>query len=521
MLREYDAAGVIVRSTMLVPSSVSGGTDVATSSFQYGDFALPATSGEVYVRWGNTVVAIPIDGTSNGSLALPGCGEPCVGYLAPTGGNRVVVVHGFHIGKPGGSPTDGADMVLQVLGSSSLTALEADNGGNFSTYRSAFVPIGDGAAIANGSLFRVNGVGSRVWSLGPDAIHIGSDPAYWLGVVQLQDGSLRAAGITLSSPTVAVGGFTADGVLLPSYGKNGLAVIPGTSVVTSMEPLRDGSVLVAHKSSAPSGNAYDIVKLDPQGRVDESFGGPRVSRGSAPGSVRVPFTLTGGVWPRQVSSLDERSLRMHEASNGDVLVSMRVRDLCLQSASGSIESSDLRTRVIRIPRSGADGMLPDRSGNLYTVLRSQQRFVGTPRCDLVQSFGGSAEINTGAGRDIVNVIGRGQAMRIATGPGNDIVDGPQHGRATILGGSGNDVLRAGWNAASRIVGGPGRDIIIGSRRSDTINTVDGRGGDRINCHDSRLKGRKNDDTVLIDRGDHTYDCTRVRIVPTRAARTSR
>lgn len=516
VLQEYDERGAPVTERRIDLPATASQAGSPASAFQYGDFAFAAEPGSLFVRWGGSITSIPVDA---GSIAAPSTTPDCPGcaraFVTPDGTGSVLVTRG--IGYPG----SGAELSRWSLTApSERTSFAPPSGGRFPNLRTAFTPV-DGGVVASISgqdgVVRFDRKGAPVWRATTNSLLVSGKPVNWGLVTSMPDGSLRIAGTTTvdqegsSTSALVVGALTSEGTPILDFGmEGGLTVVRGMSIQDgAIKSLRDGSFVVgsllADAAFGPRQRPeYQIVKFDARGQIDTSFGGPKLSRGSLPGTARVPFAL----WSHRLSVVGARSFQIAESRTGDLLIARRVQDPCTQTTNASITYQEQLTRVVRLPITRAAGMHPDRVGNLHTLPRTQHRFIGTARCDLVQSFGGNIDIRTGAGRDVVNVQGNG-IMRIAMGSGNDLVDGPATGRATILGGTGDDTLRAGWSGPSRIVAGQGRDIVVGSYRRDIIDVVDGRAGDLVTCYDSKLRGTRSDDLVRVDPGDRTIDCRNV------------
>ncbi len=137
--------------------------------------------------------------------------------------------------------------------------------------------------LPDGSLDTGFGSGGKVQTA------IGTGNALGYGLALAADGRLVLAGVALlgSADHFAAARYAADGSLDASFGASGVAVVPvlSGSSARGVQVLADGSVLLA--GGAVSGVRSDItlVRLDPAGSPDGTFGG---------GSGKVTTNLSGG-----------------------------------------------------------------------------------------------------------------------------------------------------------------------------------------------------------------------------------
>lgn len=109
-------------------------------------------------------------------------------------------------------------------------------------------------------------------------------------------------------------------------------------------------------------------------------------------------------------------------------------------------------------------------------------------------------IDGGEGNNTIN--GSGGDDTLDGGVGNDLLLGGV-GTDALEGGSGNDTLDGGLGN-DRLGGGTGNNRIFGGTGNDRLDGWDGTGGDVLRCG----AGRR--DTAMVDRGDATFGCERVR-----------
>ncbi|MCW2921566.1 MAG: enzyme repeat protein [Thermoleophilia bacterium] len=475
--------------------------------FNSGVYAHEASANSLFLPWGYDLARVSIDGSGE-VVSRRWPNQSVLGFVQASADGSL-----YHWGQstlePGLRPGDRQPSLYRDLADGQLGP-----GTEFSI-PSTSVPLRDSrygvAVLADGvavtglsEVRRYDSSGGLAWSYQTSLLGIPGFDVWAYVLAPLGDGSIVVAGSArnvtdASQSRIAVWKLTADGRIDSSFGDGaGYTVLPkGAGGLSLLKVWRDGSIL-----SGWGVGDVSLTRLTRTGALDSSFGtGGRVT---IPMQVGTEASAFGA----------ERTVRVDEAPNGDILLSQQAVDPCRHVSNEKVPLASRETRVIRLrgsARAGAD--LAGRYGNLTLLGPGSDRFSGTTGCDLVRSLGGNDAVSTGGGRDVVNLLGRGNSV-VSTGAGNDVVDGPAGGFMVANGGAGNDILRARPSAAVKLVGGPGRDVLIGSYgvRRDVLNAIDGFGGDIVRCSDSRRPSGGSPDVVRMDAGDRALDCEHVVVV---------
>jgi len=138
------------------------------------------------------------------------------------------------------------------------------------------------------------------------------------------------------------------------------------------------------------------------------------------------------------------------------------------------------TQVIN-PTTTPASSVPFGSGQNIIGTAGDNRLIGTPGADVIQTFAGNDNIAGGDGADV-----------ILTGGGNDSVGG----------GAGNDQVAAGAGN-DQVAGGGGDDLLYGGKGSDLVDGGDGNdivSGDKGN---DIVSGGSGNDTAYGGQGEDT------------------
>lgn len=130
-------------------------------------------------------------------------------------------------------------------------------------------------------------------------------------------------------------------------------------------------------------------------------------------------------------------------------------------------------------------------GDYVTGTDAADRFTGSSGTDRYSGGAGNDNISLGSGDDCA--IGEGGTDTINGGSGNDMLIAG--GTDTVVGGSGRDLIFI----SSEIEQGTGQASVQAGSDSDVVISLDGEGGDRIDCGGGT-------DYVLADEGDILTNC---------------
>jgi uncharacterized delta-60 repeat protein len=306
------------------------------------------------------------------------------------------------------------------------------------------------------------------------------------------DGKIVLAGTArpdrVSSGTAfALSRFRPSGEIDPSFGGDGRAVVgfgdhrfdAATAVVM------DGARIIAAGSTAQqsyptTGDSFALARVNPDGRLDPSFGS---------GDGRVETTFAAG-----------RSAAMAAIADRGLLVAGSVNGCTF----GPECEGDLALAAYELGGPPLVGC----AGGFATVLGTpgEDDLFGTPGSDVIVGLGGADSISAGTGQDLIcagdgedliaagdagdtiraghgsdQVRAEGGSDHVAAGPGDDFVTGSAGrdvvfgaaGADRLLGGAGNDRL-FGAVGPDRLLGGDGRDFLRGGPGKDRVRGGSGR-----------------------------------------------
>lgn len=345
--------------------------------------------------------------------------------------------------------TDGAAMTLLPNGDPLIAGSLLDDFGSPQGFEL-------GELLANGSAWQ----------------HVPGTDGAAKAIVLLPDGSLLLAGYSVNPYDFVIvhekpsaGFFQPD----PSFGMSGVVRVDlgGTDVANAIAVQPDGKILLAGTTQSGSTTQAAVVRLQPSGILDATFG--------RNGTAVVPFPGGG---KQNISAMALRAdgtiLLAGNATTGsssatqDLLV-MRLQGDNGPGGSGSVGggtgdgTGGTRTRVPRC------------EGRKATIVgtRHADRLKGTRRADVIVALGGNDRVDGKGGNDII-CAGDGNDTVIG-GAGNDRIDGG-NGKDTLKGGPGNDVL-SGQGGKDRIDGGAGKDTLKGGPGRDVL--LGGSGANKL------------------------------------------
>src|SRR4051794_35157544 len=269
------------------------------------------------------------------------------------------------------------------------------------------------------------------------------------------DGKIVVAGTTDAGGTddFAIARLNPDGKLDPTFGDGGKATLDfGASddQAGALALQQNGKiVVVGQRKKGQGANFADIAvaRLQPNGTKDPSFG-------------------SGG---QTLVDLARNEFGTSVALQGDGKIVV---------AGNSINPTNQGVVVARLegdpvagggtgPGTGTPGTkVPKCLGRKATIIGTtgRDRLKGTKKADVIVGLGGKDTVRGGGGKD-----------RICSGGGNDHISG-QGGGDRLSGGAGNDGISAG-SGNDRASGGAGKDKILGGAGKDILSG--GGGNDKL------------------------------------------
>jgi uncharacterized delta-60 repeat protein len=297
----------------------------------------------------------------------------------------------------------------------------------------------------------------------------GNDSA--AAVLLQPDGKIVVTGYDTASQSLTVRRLTAGGAPDPAFGVAGTATVPGTfqqGLALALQP--DGRILVA--GQVHSGADYDavVVRLDPTGGVDGTFGGPtgfHVGLGGDEAVYAIAVAPDGRVVGSGATSAGADAFVFRTNADGSPdqglgpggvlrvnggpqwLGGATVQPDGRFLAVGDDGASRPRTVVYRFLAPGAPptgSVPPICHGRAATIVGTDgnDRIAGTKKADVIVALGGN-DVVKGLGGDDLVCAGDGHD-KVSGGAGKDRLYG-ERGKDRLVGGSGKD----------RLVGGPDRD----------------------------------------------------------------
>jgi uncharacterized delta-60 repeat protein len=291
-----------------------------------------------------------------------------------------------------------------------------------------------------------------------------------------------------------------DGTFDVGFGDNGIAVLDltgGRDTARDITVLADGKILVAGQSNYFGNDDFSIIRLNPDGTLDTTFGAlagvlPQID-GSAGADVLygsyVPELLTGHDGNDLLDGGGQRDV-LHGGAGADVFRINSIGDSYRtdsQAVSDRIVDFDPGQDLIDLSSLGFSGLGNGLDGTLAvsvndsgtrTYLKSYEadgqghRFELAFNGDLTQVLN---ETNVVLSRSLIQgtesadrLVGSAAGDELIAGGGDDVVSGG-FGHDVIDGGSGRDVL----------TGGEGADVFRYGSLGDSFRTADANFQDRI------------------------------------------
>jgi uncharacterized delta-60 repeat protein len=291
-----------------------------------------------------------------------------------------------------------------------------------------------------------------------------------------------------------------DGTLDASFGNAGVAVLDLTGdrdMARDITVLADGKILVAGQSTYYGNPDFSLIRLNPDGTLDTTFGAlegvlPRIDGGQGDDALSgsyVPERLSGHDGDDLLDGAGQRDV-LEGGAGADVFRINTIGDsyrIDSQVVSDRIADFDANLDRIDLTSLGFSGFGNGLDGTLAvqvneagtrTYLKSFEpdwqghRFELALDGDLTQALNETNVVfaphliqgTESADRLVGSVVGD----RIIAGAGNDVVSGG-NGHDVIQGGQGRDVL----------TGGEGSDVFRYDSLADSFRTADGNFQDRI------------------------------------------
>jgi uncharacterized delta-60 repeat protein len=547
--------------------------------YQYDALPIVRLSDGSFVVGGPGIRHISSSGVLDTSFAGDGVAEPggftrTVVALAVGSGDKIVAMNesfGFARFNANGTPDN-------TFGDSGVAtappALASGGGGSsydmFLQSDGKVVAIGQqGGATSSAVLVRLNAGGT------PDATFGGGD-----GVVvtppptggqyfsadsaaQVTGGKIIVVG-QIGGSSQALARYNADGSLDSTFGTGGIVNYPDAGLDNAYDTAIDeqGRIVVAS-----DGDAWTVLRYNPDGSLDSTFPSQGRSTGHAPGirtaaQNTIALAIDGD---GEIVVLGQANLQ----NNGGESSIQDFADFYIYrlGAAGPVPTGPVRligTRLEIDGTSSADTITLDHTGDQLVVHRNGQdtsfdfaevdfivvtAFAGDDVVDVAQPmqtsvFGGEGNdsittgsavdhinadegndtvdagagddgITTGAGDDIVHAGGGDDVVTTSTGffdpgsktlfgeDGDDALQG-SGGRDTLMGGAGRDIL-IGYGGADYLSGGGGKDKIAGIGGNDRIRG--GAGNDQLDGGrgNNRLFGDDGDDKLFAATGASRID----------------
>jgi uncharacterized delta-60 repeat protein len=287
------------------------------------------------------------------------------------------------------------------------------------------------------------------------------------GAVALQaDGKIVVAGYTSSGSGASETDDIAVARLLPngspdnSFGTNGRMTVDvaqydfGSAVAVQA----DGKIVVAGDSGSTAADDPAVVRLQPGGTVDSTFGHG--------GKMTIKLGVNG--LATSVGLQGDGKIVVAGNASGSGATGQNIFVARLQNDVGGRPTSSP-------PGSGGGGAVPRCGHKKATIIGTSRRdkLTGTKHSDVIVGLGGNDTIKGGGGNDII-CAGSGND-KVSGGSGNDKLSG-ESGKDSLSGGDGSDAL-SGGSSNDKLSGGNGRDRLTGDTGSDVLSG--GAGSDKL------------------------------------------
>jgi uncharacterized delta-60 repeat protein len=298
------------------------------------------------------------------------------------------------------------------------------------------------------------------------------------------DGKILLAGNTDVNGTAdfAVARLLSDGSPDNSFGQGGKAIfdLGGSDHANAMALQPDGKIIVAGDRLIGSSDDIAVVRLQPNGTLDSTFGQAGTSiidLGRNEVANSVALQSDGKIILAGTST---------SSAGSDMLVVRLLGDPVASGGTGGGGTGGGGTGGGGTGGGGGGGgagggggggtRVPRCAGRKATIIGTNgaDKLTGTKGPDVIVGLGGNDTISGGGGNDLI--CGGDGNDRIDGGAGNDRLFG-QAGNDRLFGGSGNDRIDGGAGN-DRLSGQAGNDRLFGRAGKDQL--FGGPGHDRLN-----------------------------------------
>jgi len=444
-------------------AAVAGGGDV--NGDDVPDIALSAPFAGTQGRNDNGFVAVVFGPLSSGNLNLNNLGSGGFRIDGP-GDNEFIGETGIALGDVTG---DGQAEVIAG------TRISSNNGRMASG--SAHVVFGKASASTVDTL-ALGASGYRI-----DGASAGAQAGTSVGGVEDSSGDGMGE-VLVGSPRADNNGRADSGSSHIAFGKKNAANVDLASLGGNGKRI-DGAA--AGDMLGTSAAGYLDVNRD--GRGDSLFGAP-----VAGGGAGAAYTILGGVGPR---TIDLAALGVNGYALGGVSATGAVGSTESVASAGDIDGDKRSDVLVAAPMADNNGR--NDSGSAYILFgpspksgRCANPLFGTSKSETLVGTDDGDRIKGEKGKD--KERGKDGADCLVGGGGKDNLNGGK-GKDNLKGNGGKDKLK----------GGKSKDKFSGGGGNDTINSRDGKKGEKVNCGG----GRK--DKVTADKGDKVAgNCEKVK-----------
>jgi uncharacterized delta-60 repeat protein len=299
---------------------------------------------------------------------------------------------------------------------------------------------------------------------------------------ELMAGWTEAAG-TLDFAVVALNGLNQD----TSFGTKGTTLVDlgGSDAATAMVVQPDGKIILAGTTQSGSNTQVGVVRLQPNGQLDTTFGRNGISVSNLGGIGQLGVSAVA--LEPDGSIVVGGSVRLTGATHREYLVA-RFQGDSSGATGGGVGGTGGGGTGGGGTGSGGSGSggsaVPRCHGKKATIIgnNGKNKLKGTSKNDVIVGLGGNDKIDGGGGNDLI--CGGSGNDTITGGNGNDTLDGGngndklsgQKGTDSLTGGSGND-RESGGNGNDKLFGNGGKDTLDGGNGNDTVNG--GNGNDKL------------------------------------------
>ena len=297
--------------------------------------------------------------------------------------------------------------------------------------------------------------------------------------------------------------YNVNGTLDPSFGTGGTKTTPFPALGGSMAALvrQQGGKLVAAGTAGTQATVFALVRYQPNGREDTTFGDDVIPETNVPEPVPDGIKITkfdpgqNAAEGQDVVDADGKivvagffrstpsAARLNHFRLARYQSSVIPENLTCQGRPATVIGTPGDDILVGTP---GDDVIHGLEGNDIIIAQSGDDIVcGGPGDDLVFGGPGGDEIEGGDGTD--RLVGDEQFAAVAAFQGPDTLRGGE-GDDKLFGFGGNDLLE-GEGGDDELVGGPGDDVLNGG---PGVDRVFGEGGA------DKLAGDAGNDTLVGD-----------------------